>query len=160
MNWFNENMVEILSILFGVGGIGFAVINRILDRKKYAQEVRQETASADIKSDEFWKSRYDVLNEEMKSKDIWWEKRYDNLYQEFQNERKLSNDIIRNFRAELNEIREDYEKQKEIDKQKYDELMEQYVKYQQEVERKSKEQINRINQLEKLVAEYEEKLSK
>lgn len=160
MNWFNENGVEIISILFGVGGIGFSVINRILDRRKYEQEVRQESVNTDLKSDEFWKTRYDVLNEEMKNKDIWWKERYDNLYQEFQNERTLSNDIIHNFRIELNGIRQDYERQKEIDKTKYDELMNQYALYQQDMERKSKEQINRINQLESLVAEYEKRINK
>ena len=96
----------------------------------------------------------------MKSKDIWWKDRYDNLYQEFQDERKLSNEIIHNFRNELNEIREDYERQKEIDKTKYDELMAKYTEYQKEVELKSKEQIDRINQLERLVAEYEKKLKR
>lgn len=160
MNWFNENMVEIISVLFGTGGILFAIVNRILDRKKYEQQVRQESADADLKSDEFWKHRYDVLNEEMKNKDIWWKERYDNLYKEFQNERTLSNDIIHNFRVELNEIREDYEKQKEVDKTKYDELMNQYAQYRQEMEKKNKEQINRINQLEKLVNEYEKKIKK
>lgn len=160
MNWFGEHIIEIISVLFGTGGIMFAVINRILDRKKYEQQVRQETASADLKSDEFWKCRYDVLNEEMKNKDIWWKERYDNLYQEFQNERTLSNDIIHNFRIELNEIREDYEKQKEIDKAKYDELMNQYAQYRQNMEQKNKEQINRINQLENLVVEYEKKINK
>ena len=145
----DNSVTEILSILFGAGGIGFALISRWLDRKKYAQEVRQEKSAADIKGDEFWKARYDVLNEEMKSKDIWWKDRYDNLYQEFQDERKLSN-----------EIREDYERQKEIDKTKYDELMAKYTEYQKEVELKSKEQIDRINQLEKLVAEYEKKLKR
>lgn len=156
----DNSITEILSILFGAGGIGFAFISHWLDRKKYAQEVRQEKSAADIKGDEFWKARYDVLNEEMKSKDIWWKDRYDNLYQEFQNERKLSNEIIHNFRNELNEIREDYERQKEIDKTKYDELMAKYTEYQKEVELKSKEQIDRINQLERLVAEYEKKLNR
>ena len=45
-------------------------------------------------------------------------------------------------------------------KTKYDELMAKYTEYQKEVELKSKEQIDRINQLEKLVAEYEKKLKR
>ena len=93
----DNSITEVISILFGAGGVGFALISRWLDRKKYAQEVRQEKSAADIKGDEFWKARYDVLNEEMKSKDIWWKDRYDNIYQEFQNERKLSKEIIDNF---------------------------------------------------------------
>ena len=38
--------------------------------------------------------------------------------------------------------------------------MAKYTEYQKEVELKSKEQIDRINQLEKLVAEYEKKLKR
>lgn len=160
MSWFTEHITEILSLVFGAGGIGFAIIDRVLNRRKYNEQVRTDAASADMKVDEFWKTRYDVLNEEMKSKDAWWKDRYDNLYSEFQDERKLSNDIINNFRTELNQIREDYEQQKDIDKQKYDELMRQYHDYQQEVERKNREQMGRINQLERLVTEYERKLKK
>lgn len=160
MNWFSEHIVEIISILFGAGGIGYAIIERVLNRKQYSQQVRQETASADIHIDEFWKNRYDVLMAEMQNKDTWWKDRYNKLYEEFQDERKLSNDIINNFRTELNQIREDYEKQKENDKQRYDELMVQYRNYQEEVERKGQEQIKRINQLERLVAEYEKRLKK
>lgn len=145
--------------MFGTGGIGYAIISRILDRRKYDQEVRQASASADVKSDEFWKARYDVLNSEMTSKDTWWKERYDNLYAELQNERKLSNDIVRSFRTELNEIRADYEKQRELDKQKYNELMQQYERFQQESNTQNIEQINRINQLEILVAEYEKRLN-
>lgn len=158
MSWFSENIVEIASILFGAGGIGFAIINKILDRKKYEQEVRHASADADIHTDAFWKSRYDVLNAEMQNKDTWWKERYDNLYQEFQNERQLSNEIIKNFRIELNEIREDYERQHDIDNQKYDALMQQYRNYQDEVERKNREQLQRICQLENLVSEYEKRL--
>lgn len=159
MEWLRENAFPIVSLLFGTGGIGYAVISRILDRRKYDQEVRQASASADVKSDEFWKARYDVLNNEMTSKDIWWKERYDNLYAELQNERKLSNDIVRSFRTELNEIRADYEKQRELDKQKYNELMQQYERFQQESNTQNIEQINRINQLEILVAEYEKRLN-
>lgn len=158
MSWFSENIVELISITCGTGGVLFGVISKILDRKKYEQEVRHTKADADIHSDEFWKCRYDVLNEEMKNKDAWWKERYGNLYQEFQNERKLSNEIIKNFRIELNEIREDYERQHDIDNQKYKDLMQQYRNYQDEVERKNAEQIARICQLEKLVSEYEKRL--
>lgn len=159
MNWFTENIVQIISILFGAGGIGYATFNKILERGKYKQEVRNATVSTDIHSDEFWKNRYDVLNAEMQNKDAWWKERYDNLYDELQAERKMSNEIIRNFRAELNEIQKDYEQQKKSDREKYNDLMEQYRVYQQEVEARNQEQIKRISQLERLVAEYEKKLS-
>lgn len=154
----NSIIVEIISILFGAGGIIYAIVNHFLERKKWIQEVRQETANADIKSDEFWKNRYDVLNTEMKNKDAWWKERYDNLYNELQEERKLSNEIIKNFRTELNEIREDYERQREIDREKYNNLMSQYEAFQEEVNKKNQDQINRINQLENLVSEYEKRL--
>ena len=160
MSWLSENLVTIISILFGAGGIGFAITERFLNRKKYKQEVRQESLSADIKSDEFWKNRYDVLDSELKDKDNWWKERYDNLYHELQEERKLSNEIIKNFRTELNEIREEYEQQREIDRRKYNELLEQYRDYQEKVENKNIEQMNRINQLENLVSEYEKKLNR
>lgn len=160
MNFLSENIVTILSILFGTGGVGYAVIQNLFTRRKYKEEVRQESLNTDIKSDEFWKNRYDVLNEELRDKDTWWKERYDNLYSELQEERKLSNEIIKNFRTELNEIREDYEQQREIDKKKYDELLSQYIDYQEKVEIKNKEQMNRINQLENLVSEYEKKLNK
>jgi hypothetical protein len=160
MNWINENVVEILSVLFGTGGIGFAIISRILDRKKYQQEVRQASNEADKQADEFWKQRYDVLNAEVQNKDAWWRERYDNLYQELQNERKLSNEIIKNFRTELNEIREDYERQHAVDSEKYEALMKKYMEYQAEVETKNREQMSRISQLEDLVTEYERKIKR
>ena len=122
MEWLNENVVSIVSVLFGTGGIIYAVVTHFLDKKKYDQEVRKDTAEADIKGDEFWKQRYDVLQKEVDNKDTWWKERYDNLYQELQNERQLSNDIIKSFRTELNEIREDYERQREHDKHKYNEF--------------------------------------
>ena len=80
MVWSSENMVEIISLLFGAGGIGYAVIARIIDRKKYQQELREATAEADIKTDDFWKKRYDVLQKEVENKDGWWKERYDTLY--------------------------------------------------------------------------------
>ena len=137
----NTVLTEVISVLFGAGGVVCAIATHFLDRKKFAEEVRQEAADADLKTDEFWKNRYDVLNAEMQNKDTWWKERYDNLYTELQEERKLSNEIIKNFRTELNEIREDYEKQHEADKQKYNDLMTQYEQFQDEVNKTSAEQI-------------------
>lgn len=154
----NENMVSIISLLFGTGGIGYALFSRILYHKKYLQEVREAAAEADVKSDTFWKNRYDVLNEEMKTKDEWWKNRYANMYNELQSERQLSNEIIRSFRSELNEIRGDYENQRNIDKRKYNELLSQYEKYQEETRIQNEAAIKRINQLENLVSEYERRL--
>lgn len=76
----------VISLLFGVGGIGYAIVARMLDRKKYAQEVRCSQADADLKGEEFWKGRYDTLMTELDKKESWWKERYDNLYQEVQNE--------------------------------------------------------------------------
>lgn len=161
MNAFiNDNILSILSLLFGTGGVGFAMISRVLYRKKYDQEVRQAIADADLKSDAFWKSRYDVLNEEIKSKDEWWRNRYTNVYNELQNERQLSNEIIKSFRAELSEIRGDYENQRKIDKDKYNELLSQYEEYRKETYAQNELSLKRINQLENLVSEYEHKLKK
>ena len=126
MEFLNENVTTIISIFFGTGGVVYAVVSRILDRKKYDQEVRGATAEADMKGEEFWKQRYDVLQKEVENKDTWWKVRYDSLYQEYENERHLTNEIINSFRNELNEMRNDYEKQREIERQKYDKLMEQY----------------------------------
>lgn len=154
----HENIFSIISLLFGTGGIGYALFSRILYHKKYLQEVREATADADAKSDAFWKNRYDVLNEEMKSKDEWWKNRYANMYSELQNERQLSNEIIKSFRSELNEIRENYENQRNIDKRKYNELLAQYEKYQEETHIQNEAAIKRIGQLEDLVSEYERRL--
>lgn len=151
----NLNIYNIFSFLFGAGGIGYAIVTRLLDKKKYDEEVRSQAADTDIKTDEFWKNRYDVLNEEMKNKDNWWKERYDNLYEEMQNERKMSNEIIQNFRIELNQIRDDYETQRAADKRKYEDLKERYEALQEESERKVKTQLERIAQLEKLLNEYE-----
>ena len=79
MEWLNENFVSLISVLFGTGGICAAIITRVLDRRKYNQEVRKDTAEADIKGDEFWKQRYDVLQKEVDNKDSWWKERYDAL---------------------------------------------------------------------------------
>ena len=50
MDWLTENLVSVISLLFGTGGILYAIIMRILDRKKYKVEVAKMQASA--KSDE------------------------------------------------------------------------------------------------------------
>ena len=119
MEWLNENVVSIISVFFGAGGIVYAIVTRLLDRKKYSQEVRPATSEADLKGDEFWKQRYDVLQKEVENKDNWWKDRYDALYKEYENERTLSNEIVKSFRTELNEMRNDYEQQRELERQKY-----------------------------------------
>lgn len=148
----NNYIIEIFSLLFGTGGIVYAIVTHVLNKKKYAQEVREASANADIKGDTFWKQRYDVLQKEVDSKDNWWKERYDALYKEYQNERTLSNDILKSFRNELAEIREDYERQKETERQRYEELREESI-------RKETEYKNRISQLEELVKGYEKRLS-
>ena len=160
MEWLNENVVSIVSILFGTGGIIYAVVTHFLDKKKYDQEVRKDAAEADIKGDEFWKQRYDVLQKEVENKDTWWKQRYDALYKEYENERTLSNEIVKSFRIELNEMRNDYEKQRELERQKYDKLMEQYKTFQEESDKKEHEYKERINTLEQLVSKYEKRLEK
>lgn len=160
MNWLSENLFGLISLLFGVGGIGYAFISRILDRKKYEQEVRNATAEADIKGDDFWKKRYDVLQQEVDNKDGWWKERYDTLYNEYQNERKLSNEIVKTFRTELNEMRDDYDKQRELEKMKYDKLLEQYRALEEESQQREQEYKQRIQQLENLVSTYEQRLKK
>lgn len=159
MNWLSENAFAIISLLFGTGGIGYAIISRALDGKKYEQEVRDASAEADIKGDEFWKKRYDVLQHEVESKDGWWKARYNTLYSEYQNERKLSNDIIVSFRTELSEMRNDYEKQREIERQKYSQLLEQYRGFEEESRRREIEYKQRISQLEDMVSKYEKRLN-
>ena len=148
----NNYIIEIFSILFGTGGIVYAIVTHFLNKKKYVQEVREASVDADIKGDTFWKQRYDVLQKEVDSKDNWWKERYDALYKEYQNERTLSNDILKSFRDELAEIREDYERQKETERQRYEELRVESI-------RKETEYKNRITQLEELVKGYEKRLS-
>ena len=158
MEFLNEHVTTIISIFFGTGGVIYAVVSRILDRKKYYQEVRGATAEADMKGEEFWKQRYDVLQKEVENKDTWWKVRYDSLYQEYENERHLTNEIINSFRNELNEMRNDYEKQREIERQKYDKLMEQYRAFEEESSVKEHEYRDRISALEELVTKYEKRL--
>lgn len=160
MEWLNENIVSIISVLFGTGGIVYAVVIHFLDKKKYDQEVRKDTAEADIKGDEFWKRRYDILQKEVDNKDTWWKERYEALYKEYESERTLSNEIVKSFRAELNEMRNDYEQQRGLERQKYDKLMEQYRNFEEESERKEREYKERINTLEQLVSKYEKRLEK
>ena len=158
MEFLNEHVTTIISIFFGTGGVVYAVVSRILDRKKYDQEVRGATAEADMKGEEFWKQRYDVLQKEVENKDTWWKVRYDSLYHEYENERHLTNEIINSFRNELNEMRNDYEKQREIARQKYDKLMEQYRAFEEESSVKEHEYRDRISALEELVTKYEKRL--
>ena len=160
MEWLNENAVSIVSVLFGTGGIIYAIVTHFLDKKKYDQEVRKDAAEADIKGDEFWKQRYNGLQKEVENKDTWWKQRYDALYKEYENERTLSNEIVKSFRTELNEMRNDYEKQRELERQKYDKLMEQYKTFQEESDKKEHEYKERINTLEQLVSKYEKRLEK
>ena len=157
-SWFSENGFALISLLFGTGGIGYAVIARIMDRKKYKQEVKEAEANANIKGDEFWKQRYDVLQKEIVNKDEWWKARYDALYKEYENERKLSNEIVQNFRTELNVMREEYDKQRELERKKYNLLLEQYHSFEEESERKESEYKERIRQLEDLVTKYEKRI--
>lgn len=156
----NNLIISIISIVFGVGGVGVAVITHLLNRRKYREEVRKESADADLRNEDFWKQRYDVLQKEVQNKDEWWKARYDCLYKEFESERALSNEIVKSFRAELNEMRNDYEQQREIERQKYNALMEQYRTFEEESKRKEDEYKGRITQLEDLVNKYEQRLEK
>lgn len=160
MSWFTDNAFEIISLFFGTSGIGYAVITRMMNKRKYEQELLQAQTDIDAKEDDFWKKRYDVLQAEVDNKDSWWKERYDALYAEYQNERKLSNEIVKSFRTELNEMRTDYEKQRELEKMKYDKLMEQYRSFEEESKKRETEYKQRISQLEKLVESYEKRLSK
>lgn len=157
-SWFSENGFALISLLFGTGGIGYAIIARIMDRKKYKQEVKEAEANANIKGDEFWKQRYDVLQKEIVNKDEWWKARYDALYKEYENERKLSNEIVQNFRTELNVMRDEYDKQRELERKKYNLLLEQYHSFEEESEHKESEYKERIRQLEDLVTKYEKRI--
>lgn len=158
MNWLADNTVEIISLFFGTSGIGYALATRIINKKKYEQELKKTQAEIEEKEDDFWKKRYDVLQSEVENKDSWWKERYDALYSEYQNERKLSNEIVKSFRTELNEMRSDYEKQRELEKMKYDKLMEQYRCFEEESSKREKEYKQRILQLEKLIENYERRL--
>lgn len=158
MGWFSENITEIVSLVFGAGGIGAAIVTRILNKRKYEQEIANAQVEVDAKEDDFWKKRYDVLQAEVDNKDSWWKERYDALYTEYQNERKLSNEIVKSFRSELNEMRNDYEKQRELEKMKYDKLMEQYRNFEEESQQREREYKARISQLEALVEGYERRL--
>lgn len=160
MGWLADNGLEIISLVFGTSGIGYALITRAMNKKKYEQELKQSQTEIDAKEDDFWKKRYDVLQAEVDNKDSWWKERYDALYAEYQNERKLSNEIVKSFRTELNEMRTDYEKQRELEKMKYDKLMEQYRSFEEENKKRETEYKQRISQLEKLVESYEKRLNK
>ena len=146
----------VISLLFGAGGIGYAIVARMLDRKKYEQEVRASQADADLKGEEFWKGRYDVLAAELDKKESWWKERYDNLYQEVQNERRLSNEMMTNFRNELNKIRDEYEAQRQADRDKYNRLMEEFRTQEREANQAAEEYKRRISDLEASITAYEE----
>lgn len=153
---FMTTIFPIISLLFGAGGIGYAVVARMLDRKKYAQEVRCSQADADLKGEEFWKGRYDTLMNELDKKESWWKERYNNLYQEVQNERKLSNEMMTNFRNELNKIRDEYEAQRQADRNKYNRLMEEFRTQEREANKAAENYKRRINELEASITAYEE----
>lgn len=153
---FTTTIFPVISLLFGVGSIGYAVVARMLDRKKYEQEVRASQADADLKGEEFWKGRYDVLAAELDKKESWWKERYDNLYQEVQNERRLSNEMMTNFRNELNKIRDEYEAQRQADRDKYNRLMEEFRTQECEANRAAEEYKRRISDLEASIVAYED----
>ena len=153
---FMTTIFPVISLLFGVGSIGYAVVARMLDRKKYEQEVRASQADADLKGEEFWKGRYDVLAVELDKKESWWKERYDNLYQEVQNERRLSNEMMTNFRNELNKIRDEYEAQRQADRDKYNRLMEEFRTQECEANRAAEEYKRRISDLEASIVAYED----
>lgn len=153
---FMTTIFPVISLLFGAGSIGYAVVARMLDRKKYEQEVRASQADADLKGEEFWKGRYDVLAAELDKKESWWKERYDNLYQEVQNERRLSNEMMTNFRNELNKIRDEYEAQRQADRDKYNRLMEEFRTQECEANRAAEEYKRRISDLEASIVAYED----
>jgi hypothetical protein len=153
---FMTTIFPVISLLFGVGSIGYAVVARMLDRKKYEQEVRASQADADLKGEEFWKGRYDVLAAELDKKESWWKERYDNLYQEVQNERRLSNEMMTNFRNELNKIRDEYEAQRQADRDKYNRLMEEFRTQEREANAAAEEYKRRISDLEASIVAYED----
>lgn len=160
MEWFQNNLFGLISLIFGAGGVGFALIDRHINKKKYEQEVRGVSVESDLKSDEFWKVRYDVLEREVNNKDVWWKDRYETLYVEYQNERNLGNEIVKSFRTELNEMRSDYEKQRDLEKEKYDNLIKQYRSFEEDSQIRESEYKKRISTLETLVASYEKRLSR
>ena len=42
MEWLTDNLVTVISLLFGTGGIVYAIVMRILDRKKYRASVKSD----------------------------------------------------------------------------------------------------------------------
>lgn len=55
-------------------------------------------------------------------------------------------------------MRNDYEHQRELERQKYNKLMEQYHAFEEESEKKEREYKERISTLEELVSKYEKRL--
>ena len=160
MSWLIDNGLELFSLAFGTSGIGYAVVTRMMNKRKYEQELKQSQTEMDAKEDDFWRKRYDVLQNEVNNKDQWWKERYESLYEEYQNERRLSNEIVKSFRIELNEMRNEYEKQREQEKIKYNKLIEQYRLFEQESNKREIEYKQRISQLESLVKNYEQRINK
>lgn len=154
MEWLRDNIIALAGVLFGAGSVGYLLISKLVDRNKYNQEVRVASSEADIKGDEFWKKRYDVLENENKQKDEWWQARYNNLSAELNSEKGLTNEIIKSFRNELNEIRKEYESQKEYEQKKYEKLREDYNILEKESEEKINSLIKRIGQLESMIDNY------
>ena len=93
---------------------------------------------------------------ELDKKESWWKERYNNLYQEVQNERKLSNEMMTNFRNELNKIRDEYEAQRQADRDKYNRLMEEFRTQEREANKAAEDYKRRINELEASITAYEE----
>jgi len=153
----NSVIISVLSLVFGSGGILYGVITHFLTRKKYNQEVREAKAEADIKGDNFWKQRYDVLQNELNSRNNWWSERYDSLDKDFEEERRVNVELIKSFRTEINQMRQDYEKQRQAERQRYDELLKQYRDFEKESEIKESIYKDRIAKLEVLLSKYEKK---
>lgn len=152
-NWF-----QIFSLVFGAGGIAYGVISHFLTKKKFNQEVRILKAEADLKGDNFWKQRYDTLQSELDSRNNWWKERYDKLDKDYEEERRTNIEMVKNFRSEINQMRTDYEAQRDSERQRYDTLLSQYREFERESERKEQEYKSRITKLEFMLSKYERKI--
>lgn len=149
---------QIFSLIFGGGGIAYGVISHFLTKKKYDQEVRELKAEADLKGDNFWKQRYDVLQGELDSRDAWWTARYDKLDKDYEEERKTNIEMVKSFRTEINQMRQDYEEQRQNERKRYDALLNQYHEFEKESERKEQDYKDRITKLEFMLSKYERKI--
>jgi hypothetical protein len=153
-----SNWLQIFSLVFGSGGIAYGVIVHFLTKKKFDQEVRSLKADADLKGDNFWKQRYDTLQGELDSRDNWWKERYDKLDKDYEEERRTNIEMVKNFRSEINQMRTDYETQRDSERQRYDALLNQYREFERESERKEQEYKSRITKLEFMLSKYERKI--